>query len=127
MDEFITNQSESFHSKIVLTKFLSFLRIFLLCILSISSFFEDIISCTIKPSTHMLQPLKTSSFSYNSKTHPKTSQMESQINFHFPVYICVLNSQPNCFVTDIERQYFDQFFINQNKWPIYPPFMIPHF
>lgn len=127
MGEFTVNLSGSFSSKIVEIILRSSLRISRRCILSISSYVEGIISCTIMPLMHKLLLIRISSFSCSFKTLPKTSQMESQINFRFLVYKYVLNSQPNCSVTSIAQRYFGQFFTNQNKLPIYPPFMTLNF
>lgn len=127
MGEFIVNLSGSFSSKIVEIILRSFLRISRRCILSISSYVEGIISCTIMPLMHKLLLIRISSFSCSFKTLPKTSQMESQINFRFLACKCALNSQLNCSVTSIAQRYFGQFFTNRNKLPIYPPFMTLNF
>lgn len=36
----------------------------------------------------------------------------------------MLNLQQDYYLINIAQQYFDQFFIDQNKWLIYQPFMI---
>lgn len=43
------------------------------------------------------------------------------------MYKYVPNSQLNYFVTDIVQQYSDQFSTDQNRLPIYPPFMTHHY